>query len=162
MVLDSSYYTLIPFWWCYLQYCYLYWWYHSPFYMRPGIWFMATTTRVDFWTWIWPTRNCRLWQEVVCWFQCWKTLTSLGFFHGKKPPFKKNHILSLFLLLDYRALKLSLFPKQSPRRLELWFILWNSVLLRLLFIFTYLSFGRAWNTVAMSGLEFQAATWILD
>ena len=39
-----------------------------------GIRFVAAT-RFDFWTWIWSMRQCRVWPEVVIWFQCWKIST---------------------------------------------------------------------------------------
>ena len=32
-----------------------------------SIWLVATN-QVCLWTWIWPTRHCRLGREVVCWF----------------------------------------------------------------------------------------------
>ena len=35
--------------------------------MRSGIWYVLRT-RSGPWTWIWPTRHCRLWQVVTCWF----------------------------------------------------------------------------------------------
>ena len=40
-----------------------------------SIWSVATT-RIGFWTSIWSTRHCGLGQEVACWFQCRKNLTS--------------------------------------------------------------------------------------
>ena len=42
--------------------------------MWSGIWSVAITG-IGFWTWIWPTRHCRLGQEVACWYQCWKIST---------------------------------------------------------------------------------------
>ena len=36
--------------------------------MWSGIRFVATT-RFSFWTWIWPTRRCRLGHELACWLQ---------------------------------------------------------------------------------------------
>ena len=44
LVLHFAYYTLMTFlWWCYLWYYYLCWWYYSLFYVRSGIWSVATT-----------------------------------------------------------------------------------------------------------------------
>ena len=55
-----------------------------------------------------------------------------------------------FYLLDWIAdLTLSLLLKLPPRKLEPWFVLWSLFLLKLLCIFKNISYGLAWNTVAM-------------
>ena len=58
----------------YLSYCYLCWWYFSPFWVWSGIWSEATTW-IGFWTWIWSTRHYGQGQQVACWSQCWKNST---------------------------------------------------------------------------------------
>ena len=60
-----------PSWWLYLWYCYLRWWYYFLLLLWSGIWFLATT-RVGLWTWISPTRHCRLGHEFACLVKCWK------------------------------------------------------------------------------------------
>ena len=57
------------------------------------------------------------------------------------------------------ALALSLLLKMPPRKLELWFALWSFFLMWLLCISINLLYGLAWNTVVMSGLLLQVATW---
>ena len=54
---------------------YLYWWYYSLQQVWQGIWF-EVTTRV-LWTWILPTRRCRMEKEVTCWFHCWTNASYL-------------------------------------------------------------------------------------
>ena len=53
----------------------------------------------------------------------------------------------------------SLLLKLPPRKLEPWFVLQNSFLLRLLFISINLPYGHAWNTVVMSGMVLIVAAW---
>ena len=76
---------------------------------------------------------------------------------------RKNHILicwrSLFLLNLIGALTSFLLLKLSPRKLEPWFVLWRSFLLRLLCITINLPCGHVWNTAAMFGLVLLAATY---
>ena len=43
---------------------------------------------VGFWTWIWPTRHCRLGQELACWFWCQKNMKMDGSFFEEKISFK--------------------------------------------------------------------------
>ena len=62
------------------------------------------------------------------------------------------------LLNSIGAVTLSLILKLSPRKLELWFFLWNFFLLKLLCISINIWFSLAWNNVVMSGLVLQTAT----
>ena len=54
---------------------------------------------------------------------------------------------------------ISLLPKLPSRKLELWFVVWSSVLLRLLCTSIYLPYGHVWSTVVMSGLVLLVDTW---
>ena len=76
------------------------WWCYSLVYVWSGIWFVATT-RVSFWAWIWPTRDCRLGQDVAFWFQHWKSTARISL--GRVTI--GDNILSLFfsLCLSYRS-----------------------------------------------------------
>ena len=58
------------------------------------------------------------------------------------------------------ALMLSLLLKVPPRKMELWFVLWNVFLLRLLFIYINEPYNLVWNNVVMSGLVLLGAIWI--
>ena len=77
--------------------------------------------------------------------------------------FDKNHLLRcrgwLSLLNWIGDLTLSLLLKLSPRKLEIWFVLWSFFLLNLLFISINLPYDHAWSTVVMSGLVLLIATW---
>ena len=117
--------------------------------MWSGIWSVATTW-IGFWTWIWSTRHCGLGQEVACWFWCWKTqLVSFDQSNNtgaidvkmdvsvlEEKSFFNMLRLTFSFKLDW-ALTLSLLLKLPPRKLklELWFVLWNFFLLRLLCIY---------------------------
>ena len=74
---------------------------------------------------------------------------------------RRNHLLSCWgwpsFLNWIGVLRLSLLLKLSPRKLELWFVLWSLFLLKLLFISVNLPYGLAWNTIIMSGLVLLAA-----
>ena len=76
---------------------------------------------------------------------------------------EKNNLLRcwgwLSLLNWIRAHTLLLLLKLSPRKLELWFVLWSFFLLRLLSISINWPYSHAWNTVIMSGLVLLVATW---
>ena len=39
---------------------------------------ILATTRVSFWAWISPTRDCRLGQDVAFWFQHWKSTARIS------------------------------------------------------------------------------------
>ena len=104
--------------------------------MWSDIWFVATT-RVSFWTWIWPTRHCRLRQEVACWFQCWKTLAC---FEGKSSFSSK---------LDCGSYIVSI-AKTASKKIGTLICLMKFFLLKLLFISVNLPYGLVWNTVVMS------------
>ena len=76
--------------------------------MWSGIWSVATT-RIGFWTWIWPTRHRGLGQEAACWFQCWKNSTSFVW------PVKRNGAIDV--KIDTSVLE----EKSSFKMLELTF-----------------------------------------
>ena len=77
--------------------------------------------------------------------------------------FMKNHILRcwswLSLLNWIMALTLSLLLKLPPRKVEPWFVLWSSFLLRLFCVSINLPHGHAWNTVVIFRLVLLVATW---
>ena len=77
---------------------------------------------------------------------------------------KKNHLSRCWDCLCYLnstgALMLSLLLKVPPRKMELWFVLWNVFLLRLLFIYINEPYNLVWNNVVMSGLVLLGAIWI--
>ena len=81
----------------------------------------------------------------------------MGLFLGK------NHLLRCwgwrFLLNWIRALTLSLLLTLPPKKIEHWFVLWSSLLLRLLSISVNLPYTHAWNTVAMSWLVPPVVAW---
>ena len=73
LVLHLSYYTLITF--LMILFVILL---SMLMILHPTMWsclWFVVTTRMAFWTWNWPTRHCRLGQEVACWFQCSKNST---------------------------------------------------------------------------------------
>ena len=80
-----------------------------------------------------------------------------GFVLNEESSFKMLTWLSLLNWIG--ALTLSLLLKLLPRKLEPWFVLWSFFLLRLFWISINLPYGRAWNTVVMSGLVLLVATW---
>ena len=94
---------------------------------------------------MWPTRHCRLLQEVACTFQCWKisALSDRSYNSGaidvkmdgsvfeEKYSFK---MMGLPLLNWAGPLRLSPFLKLPPRILSLYFDLWSFFLPKLLFI----------------------------
>ena len=67
--------------------------------------------------------------------------------------------ISLSSKLD-EALILSLLLKLPSIKLEPWFLLWELLLLRLLFVSINLPYNLAWNTANMPGLVLLPATWI--
>ena len=75
----------------------------------------------------------------------------------------RNHLLKCWGWLSFLnwigALTFSLLLKLPPRKLEPWFILWSFFLLMLLCISINLPHDHACNTVVMSGLVPQVATW---
>ena len=118
--------------------------------MTPNIWFLATT-RVDF-KWLadfntGKTQTCfvwLIWQLYCYWCE-----------NGWVCSWKKNYLSRCWDCLCYLnstgALTLSLLLKVPPRKIELWFVLWNVFLRRLLFIYINEPYNLVWNVV-MSGL----------
>ena len=139
--------------------------------MWSSIWSVATT-RIGFWTWIWPTRH---WTGAGSGLLI-SMLEKLNYFHltGLKTLVllmwkwmglfvRKKHFLRcwgwLSLLNWIGALTLSLLLKLPPRKLEAWLVLWSFFLLSLLCISINLAYGHVWNTAVMSGLVLLVATW---
>ena len=128
--------------------------------MTPNIWFLATT-RVDF-KWLvdfntGKTQTCFVW--LIWQLYCY------GCENGWVCSWKKNSHLSrcwdcLCYLNSTGALMLSLLLKVPPRKIELWFVLWNVFLRRLLFIYINEPYNLVWNNVVMSGLVLLGAIWI--
>ena len=139
--------------------------------MWSGIW-SVTTTRIGFWTWIWSTSH---WVgagsgllismlEKLNWFHLTSLITLvLLMWKWMGMLWRKNYLLRfwgwLSLLNWVGALSLSLLLKLPPRKSELWFVLWNFFLLRLLYISINLPYVHAWNTVITSVLVPLVATW---
>ena len=65
----------------------------------------------------------------------------------------------LSLLNWIGVLIFSLLLKLPSKKLELWFILWSFLLLKLLYSSVNLPYGLAWNIFVMSGLMLLAANW---
>ena len=99
----------------------------------PGIWSVATN-RIDFWTWIWPTKHYTLAgtglmisrQEKLNFFRL-TGLMSLVLLMWKCMGLllSKNHLLSLSFLNFNETLTLSTWLKLPPRKLELSFVRWR-------------------------------------
>ena len=128
--------------------------------MTPNIWFLATT-RVDF-KWL-VDFNTGKTQTYFVWL-IWQ-LYCYGCENGWVCSWKKKNHLSrcwdcLCYLNSTGALMLSLLLKVPPRKMELWFVLWNVFLLRLLFIYINEPYNLVWNNVLMSGLVLLGAIWI--
>ena len=76
---------------------------------------------------------------------------------------RKNYLLRCWgrpSLSNYiGTFTLSLLLKLLPRKLELWFVIWSFLLLRLLCISINLPHAHVWNTVVKFGLVPLIATW---
>ena len=76
---------------------------------------------------------------------------------------RKNDLLRCWgwpsLLKWIRVLTLSILLKLPPRKLELSFVLWGFLLLRLLCICINLQYTHVWNTVVTSGLVPLVSSW---
>ena len=102
-----------------------------------------------------------LWQEVACWFQCWKRSARLfdwsnntGAIDVKvdRSFFNEKYFWGWLSLLKWiGVLTLYLLGELPPRKLEPWFVLWSFFLLRFICISINLPYSHEWNTVVMVG-----------
>ena len=117
-------------------------------------------------------RHCQLGQEVAVDFNTGKTQLALfdwsnnaHAIYVKIDGSVREEILSFkmlelpFLLNWIGTLTLSLLLKLPPRKLEPWFVLWSSFLLRLLYISIMLPWDIAYDSVVMCRLVLLAVTW---
>ena len=123
--------------------------------------------KVDFRTWIWPTKHWGWGQEVAGKTgktQCvlFDRNNNFGAIDLKSDGFVLKENAS-FKILDYHsflnwigALTLFLLLKLSPRKSQPWFVLWSFFLLSLLLISWNLLYDLAWNAAVM----LLTATWI--
>ena len=116
---------------------------------------------------LWPRVRCGLlisMLEKLSWFRLAGLITMVLLISKWNGLFlRKNHFFRCggwsSLLNWIGSLTLSLLLKLLERKLEFWFILWNSFLLRLLSISINLPYAHVWNTVARPGLVPLVATW---
>ena len=135
-----------------------------------GVWF-AATARVSFWTWIWYVKHCfgvgdglllSMLEKLNCFFNG-SNNTGAIYVKMNRSVLEEKSSFKMLELFFFAKLDLGSYiifiAKTDSKKTGALIGCMKFILLRLLFVSVSLPYGLAGNTVIISVLVLQAATW---